>query len=203
MNFAFEEVRRLDGNVGYLKVNKFVDPLLGGPTAAAAMAFLANTDAMIIDLRENHGGSPAMVALLVSYFFDHQVKLYDMALRIPGTKDYETEQSWTLAYVPGEPYLNNKEVYVLTGHTTFSGGEEFTYDMQTYKRATIVGQTTGGGANLPNGVQLGEHFMAGIPHAHPINPITHTNWEGAGIKPDIETPVEDALKVAQKTALDT
>ena len=200
-NFAFEDARLLDGNIGYLKLNAFVDPREGGPTVAAAMAFLSNTDAMIIDLREGLGGHPAMVGLLASYFFDRPVELNDIAYRIPGTKDYETDQSWTLPYVSGERYLN-KEVYVLTSHTTFSGAEEFTYDMQTQKRAIIVGQTTGGGANPQGPVRLGDHFMASMPHGYPINPLTHTNWEGKGVEPDINVPAKDALQTAYRSALE-
>jgi hypothetical protein len=202
MNYAFEKVERVGGNVGYLKLNGFADAERGGPTVAGAMAFLANTDALIIDLRENRGGSPGMVDLLVSYFFsgDNPVHLNDISYRKPGTRDYTLTQWWTLPYVPGPRYVD-KEVYILTSHRTFSAGEEFTYDLKVLKRATIVGEVTGGGANPSGAHRLGDHFLARIPEGHAINPVTKTNWEGTGVTPDIVVPQEDALKTAQRMAL--
>jgi C-terminal processing protease CtpA/Prc len=183
-------------------VNGFTDVARGGTTVAGAMAFLANTDALIIDLRENHGGNPAMVALLATYFFsgDRDVHLNDLEWRDDGTNHYTVTQWWTLPYVPGERYLD-REVYVLTSHGTFSGAEEFAYDLQTQKRATIVGEVTGGGANPGGGVRLADHFSVFMPRGRAINPITKKNWEEVGVKPDIEVNQQDALKVAQKTAL--
>jgi hypothetical protein len=204
INFGFEKVERLPGNLGYLKFNGFVDPQSGGgEVAASAMNFLNNTDALIIDLRENGGGSPGMVALVCSYLFDGpQVHLNDLFWRLvpwDGGRDV-TVQSWTLPYVPGKRYVN-KDVYILTSKRTFSAAEEFTYNLKTLKRAIIVGETTGGGANPGGGVRLGEHFIAFVPSGRAINPITKTNWEGTGIAPDIEAPAAQALETAEITAL--
>jgi retinol-binding protein 3 len=201
-NYGFERLERLRGNVGYLKLNGFADVAQGGDTAAASMEFLANTDALIIDLTDNRGGTPGMVQLLASYFFsgDVPVHLNDLAWRRMGTRAEDLTQWWTLPYVPGKKYLG-KEVYILTSHGTFSAGEEFTNDLQALGRATIVGETTGGGAN-PGGLRrLGDHFGAFIPTGHAINPITKTNWEGKGIEPNLEVPREQALTMAHQTAL--
>jgi hypothetical protein len=202
-NYAFEEVNRLDGNVGYLKMNAFFDPGLAGPTVASAITFLGNTDALIIDLRENNGGAPAMVALISSYLFsaDHPVHLNDMESRKKGTREYALTQWWVLPYVPGPRYVD-KEVYVLTSHETRSAAEEFSYNLQALKRATIIGETTWGGANPGDFMRLGDHFQVFIPKGHAINPITKTNWEGVGVKPDIAVPQEEALKTARKIALE-
>ncbi|MEW6733315.1 MAG: S41 family peptidase [Acidobacteriota bacterium] len=200
LNFGFEKVERLSGNIGYLKLNGFMDPQTGtGDVATAAMNFLSNTDALIIDLRQNNGGMPGMVALLCSYFFaGPPVHLNDIQWRTP--EGNHIQQSWTLSYVPGKRYIN-KEVYILTSKFTFSAAEEFTYNLKTQKRATIVGETSGGGANPGGGVRLQDHFIAFIPTGQAINPITKTNWEGTGITPDIAVPAEQALYVAQLTAL--
>jgi hypothetical protein len=199
-NYQFEKVERLRGNVGYLKVNAFVDAERGGAVAAGAMAFLANTDALIIDLRQNGGGEPSMVALLASYFFSGPVHLNDLAFRLEGTKDYDVTQVWTLPHLPGQRYLD-KELYILTSPRTFSAAEEFTYDLQALKRATIVGETTAGGANPGGPYRLGDHFYAAMPRGHSINPVTKTNWEGKGIEPDVRVPEADALKMAHRQAL--
>ncbi|MHB1958317.1 MAG: S41 family peptidase [Acidobacteriaceae bacterium] len=201
-NYGFDEVQRLSGNIGYLKLNGFTDAERGGDTVAGAMAFLANTDALIIDLRENHGGSPEMVDLLASYFFsgNKPVHLNDLSWRKEGTTEHDIQQWWTLPYVPGKRYVD-KEVYILTSHRTPSAAEEFTYDLKVLKRAIVVGETTWGGAN-PGGIdRLGDHFMAFIPRGQAINPITKTNWEGTGVEPDIKVPQADALRTAHQTAL--
>lgn len=199
-NFGFHEVKRLGGNVGYLKITAFADLEHGGRTAAAAMALLAHTDALIIDLRQNHGGDPEMVDLLASYFFpaEPSVHLNDLSWRIAGSKQHTVQQFWTLPYVPGSRYLE-KQVYILVGPETLSAAEEFTYDLQALKRAVIVGASTWGGANPGAMVPLAHHFLAFIPSGEAINPITKTNWEGKGVQPDI--PTHDPLTVAYKMAL--
>jgi len=201
-NYALQRVELLPGNVGYLKLNGFTDADRGGATVAGAMAFLANTDALIIDLRENRGGNPGMVQLLASYFFSggQPVHLNDLSWRQIGSRDEILTQWWTLPYVPGKRYLN-KEVYVLTSGRTFSAAEEFTYDLQALKRATIVGETTRGGANPGGFRRLSDHYSAFIPTGRAINPVTGTNWEGKGVEPDVKVPKENALQRAHRLAL--
>lgn len=195
MNCAFEKVEILPRDVGYLKFNMFAPPDVCGPTVAAAMGFLTHTKALIIDVRDNGGGDPAMVQLVVSYLFDKSEHINDLYFR---AKD-ETTQYWTLPWVPGER-LATQPVYVLTSHRTFSGAEEFTYDLKNLKRATIVGETTGGGAHPMNGEQIDAHFSIGVPVGRPINPVTKTDWEGTGIAPDVKVPSADALATAEKLA---
>ena len=197
VNFGFEKLERLSGNVGYLDLRGFLPPDLAGETAAAAMDFLSNTDALIIDLRKNGGGDPATVDLICSYLLGPEpVHINDLYWR----PSESTQQWWTLPYVPGKRYLD-KPVYVLTSHFTFSGGEEFTYDLKTQKRATIVGETTGGGAH-PGGPQpINDHFALWVPTGRAINPITHDDWEGKGVSPDVQVPADQALATAHLAAL--
>ncbi|MGI8922672.1 MAG: S41 family peptidase [Fimbriimonadales bacterium] len=191
VNHGFEKVERLQGNIGYMKFNGFMDPATGGDTVTAAMCFLSNTDAMIIDIRDNGGGSPEMVALICTYFFEDRRHLNDLYSR-PENK---TEQYWTLPYVPGKKYIG-KDVYILTSNRTFSAAEEFTYNMKTQKRATIIGETTRGGANPGGFERLNENFGMFLPTGRAINPITKTNWEGTGVAPDIAATTDAALKTA-------
>ena len=194
-NCLFEKVEWHPSNIGYLKFNAFADPEICGPTAVSAMNFLENVDALIIDLRDNGGGDPKMIAFLCSYLFDERTHLNDVYNR----KEDSTTQYWTLPYVPGKR-LVGKPVYVLTSKRTFSGAEEFSYDLKNLKRATIVGETTGGGAHLVAGHRIDEHFMIGVPFAQAINPITKTNWEGTGVEPDVKTSADEALDTATKLA---
>lgn len=196
-NFGFEKVERLEGNIGYLDLRGFMDAEMASETAATTMNFLATTDALIIDLRRNSGGQPEMVALLSSYLFDKRTHLNDIYSRF----DNRTQEYWTRETVTGKRYGESKPVYVLTSKRTFSGAEEFTYNLKNLKRATIVGETTGGGAHPVQPHRLTDHFLIGVPFARAINPITKTNWEGTGVTPDVETTAEQALKVAHLAAL--
>ncbi len=197
-NFGFEKVERLTGNIGYLDLRGFIPPNMSGETVAAAMAFLANTDAVIIDLRQNGGGTPDAVALIASYLFAgppvHLNDIYDRGSN-------STRQFWTLPYVPGKR-LDGKDVYVLTSTRTFSAAEDFTYGLKNLKRATIVGEVTGGGAHPGGPHKISEHFGINVPSGRSISPITQTDWEGVGIEPDIKVPAAQALATAHLKALD-
>ncbi len=196
VNFGFEKVELLRGNIGYINLRGFMDAEAGGETVAAAMNFLANTDALIFDLRRNNGGEPEMVALISSYLFEQPTHLNDIYSR----PENNTREFWTRANVPGKRY-GNKEVFVLTSRRTFSAGEEFTYNLKNLKRATIVGEVTGGGAHPTRPHRINDHFAIGVPFARAINPITKTNWEGTGVQPDIDVPASQARHVAHIAAL--
>jgi C-terminal processing protease CtpA/Prc len=197
-NYGFVKVENMRGNIGYIDFRGFTDPELGAETVAATMNFVANTDALIFDLRNNGGGNPAMVALICSYLFgDKPVHLNDLYYRV-GNK---TEEFWTKPNVLGKKYGEAKDVYVLTSNRTFSGAEEFANNLKVLKRATIVGETTGGGANPGDFIRLTDNFGAFVPTGRAINPITKTNWEGVGVEPDVKVDKESALKTAYLLAL--
>ncbi len=199
-NFGFEKVERLPGNIGLLVLHTFLPPEGAGETAVAAMNFLAGTDALIIDLRQNGGGVPGMVALLSSFLFATQpVHLNSLYWRPTDA----THQWWTSAYVPGRRYGPRKPVYVLIGPRTFSAAEEFAYNLKNLKRATLVGETSGGGAHIGGFHRLTEHFAAFIPSGRSISPVTKSNWEGIGVEPDTRVPGPQALRVAYLHAIET
>lgn len=197
LNHGFGKVERLPGNIGYLEFFNFADEELGADTVAAAMNFINGTDALIIDMRRNGGGNPAMVALVCSYLFGPEpVHLNDLYWR----EGNRTDEFWTKKELSGKRYLN-KDVYVLTSKRTFSGAEEFSYNLKNLKRATIIGETTGGGAHPGGGFRISEHFGMFVPTGRAISPITKTNWEGTGVTPDISVPADQALLVARLMAL--
>jgi retinol-binding protein 3 len=198
-NFGLRGIGILAGNVGYLDLRDFEHPNLSGTKIAAAMAFLADCDAMIVDLRSNGGGWSSTTALLASYFFapGRPIHFTDFHDRLKG----ETEQSWTLPFVPGRT-LSSQPLFVLVSERTFSGAEEFAYNLQALKRATVVGEQTRGGANNPESAVINDDFVLWVPQGRPSNPITKTNWEGRGVTPDIQVAEKQALEVAHQMALE-
>jgi retinol-binding protein 3 len=196
-NCAFTKVEILPNNIGYIKFDGFMDASFCGPTVVAAMGFVAHADAIIFDLRQNGGGQPAMVTLIASYLFDKPTHVIDIYNR----KEDSTTQNWTLSYLPG-PRLTKQPVFVLTSKRTFSGAEEFAFDLKNQKRATIVGETTGGGAHPVSGHAVADYFMVGVPFAKSLDPVTKTNWEGTGVEPDVKVSADDALATAEKLAME-
>jgi len=188
-----EKVERLGANIGYLKVSGFPPEFLVADKFGEAMNEVADTDGLIIDLRDNGGGGIKPVALLISYFVDERTRLNDMWDRSTGV----TRQHWTEDKLAGKRYGAKKPVMILVGPGTMSAGEDFAYTMQALKRATVVGANTWGGANPARPHRIGEHFYAVIPSRQVINPITKSNWEGVGVVPDIAAAPEQALAVAQ------
>jgi hypothetical protein len=194
-NCGFEQAEHFPPNIGYLKFNQFAEPSICAPTAIAAMGFIADSDALIIDLRDNHGGAPPMVALIGSYLFAGPTHLGDIYDRQNNT----TEQSWTLPYLPGRKFID-KPVFILTSRKTFSAAEEFAYDLKNLRRATVIGEFTGGGAHTMAPHRLDDHFFIEVPFGRFINPITQADWEGTGVEPDIRVAAADALDEALKRA---
>jgi hypothetical protein len=191
-NCTFEKVQMLPKNVGYLKLNSFPDVSACESTAVAAMASLNHADAIIFDLRENRGGFPDMVSLIAAYLFDHPEYMYN-------PREAPTERSWTKSPVPGNR-LADKPVFVLTSASTWSGAEQFCYDLKMLKRATLVGETTRGGAHAGVWRRIDDHFGMGIPEVRAINPFSKADWERTGVVPDIKAKASDALQIAEQLA---
>lgn len=187
-NHGFRKLEILEGNVGYLDLRGFAAAEVARDTAVGAMAFFANVDALVIDLRQNGGGDPSMIQLLCTYFFEERTLLNTFEWR--GQE--KREEYWTLEEAPGKK-LVDVPLFLLTSHTTFSAAEEFSYDLQNLKRATLIGETTGGGAHPGDTYPIAGKLAAFIPNGRAINPITGTNWEGTGVKPEIETQASEAL----------
>jgi len=181
-NAGFHEVKRLDDNIGYIDLREFAPLAVGKSFADAYMKLISQCDAIIIDLSKNGGGDPFMVQYLSSYFFNEKTLLNSLYWR-EGNK---TEEFWVLDSIEGEkrPKI---PLFIMTSSKTFSAAEEFSYNMQIQKRATLVGQITGGGANPGRGMNINTELGVFIPLGKAINPITNTNWDGKGVIPDIKT----------------
>ncbi len=198
-NFGFADARMLRGDIGYIGLRMFAGHEYTGATMATSMRSVAAARAIIIDERLNMGGSPYTVAMLASYFFPKGARIHLDEMR-KRAGDHDDVLSFYTSDVAG-PRFAKIPLYILTSNGTFSAGEGFAYEMQALKRATIVGSRTFGGANGGAEYRLSEHFSAFIPVARSINPITHTNWEGAGVQPDVPAGFGESFKTAYLTAL--
>ena len=197
-NYGFERVERLKGNVGYIDLRAFEPSEFAGETAVAAMNFVAHCDALIVDIRQNHGGYPSMVQLITSYLYTPEPRHINSFYYRPTG---ETQQFWTFPHVPGtrRPDI---PVYVLTSSATGSGAEEFAYNLKAMGRATLVGETTVGAAHPVTKEVVQGSFVVRLPYGRPINPVTGSNWEGTGVEPHIAVPAAAALRTAHLHALE-
>lgn len=191
-NCTFEQVRILAGGIGYVKLNSFPDLSVCQAVTTAALTSVNGAKAVIFDLRDNTGGFPDTVAFVAAWLFDHPEYLYN-------PREDTTKRSWTRSPEPGSR-LADKPVYILTSGRTFSGAEQFAWDLKMLKRATIVGERTRGGAHAGVFHLLDSHFGIGIPEAKPVNPFSDKDWDGIGVEPDVKVSAADALERAKTLA---
>ena len=197
-NHGVAEFRRLRGNIGYLDLHAFGRPDDTASRYAAVMALMKDTGAMVIDLRHTEGGDPDSVMLLASYLFDQRTHLNDIWMR----EDNAITERWTDPTVAGAHYGQSRPIALLVGPDTFSAGEDFAYALKNAHRATLVGATTGGGAHPGQPRRLTDHFMMNVPSGRSISPVTHIDWEGTGVTPDVPVDPDKALDRAQILLLD-
>ncbi|GLR12159.1 interphotoreceptor retinoid-binding protein [Chitinimonas prasina] len=197
IGFGIAKIEFLEENIGYIDIRELIEHNRAAEYITAAMTLLSKSNALIIDLRKCCGGDPATVAWLCSYLFNKRTSLSALHLR----ENHEIDQFHTQDWVPGQRFGEEKPVYLLMAHYTFSGAEMLAYDLQAKGRATVIGETSGGGAHACQFVWPTPHFSLLLPEARPINPITNSNWEKAGVKPDIPTDANDALATAYNLAI--
>lgn len=180
--FGIGAVEILPANIGRLAIDQFYRPAPQvRQSFAQAMNRLAGTKGMIIDLTRCVGGDPNTVALVASYFFDRPPFVINrFRWRKSGVEEFRTTAT------PGGPrYGERRPLAVLVSGSSFSAAEEFAYDMQVSGRGTVVGVKTPGAANHALPVRIAGGFTAFIPKARAESPVTHTNWEGVGVNPDV------------------
>ena len=190
MNFGITSVQQLSGNIGYIEIVSFRP--MPNPEAErivrSAMELLANSDALIIDLRRNGGGHVNMLEFLSSYFFDGTTQLSSRYLRQTGS----FEESWTLDGFDDKRFVD-KPLFILTSQNTISAPEIFTYDLQALGRATVIGEVTAGAVNSGRFFTVQDSIQVLIATGYSVNPITKTHVEGKGVQPDVEVPASAAL----------
>ncbi len=195
-NFGFEDVKRLEGNIGYINFKGFAEPKSSEIALASAMNFVSNTKSLIIDLRENRGGDNGMVLLFCSYFLKSKTRIYDTYFRNKN----KTVANWTKATVKGNKYLN-KKVFILTSENSFSASEGLAYVLQSYGIAKVIGGQTGGAANPVDDFIVDNKWLVAVPVGKVTTTLTKTNWEQTGVTPDEKIEAKNALTKAHVLAL--
>jgi retinol-binding protein 3 len=196
-NYNFRKLEIMSGNVGYLELGSFVDLNQSKDTAVAAMNFLANTDAVIIDLRHNPGGFINLEIFLASYFYG--VDPVELLSRYHREGDVIVRE-WTLREVPGKR-LQHVDLYILTSRETGSAGEGFSFILQQRQRAKIVGEQTSGAGYGNKEFPIGDGFVFFVSTFRQFDPRTGRGWQEVGVKPDIAVRSEHALSVAHFEAV--
>jgi hypothetical protein len=200
-NFGFNQLKILEGNIGYLDLRTFHDPAYASETAAAAMQFFSHVDALIIDLRNNNGGAMEMAQFISSYLFSQkELPLFKYYYFGEANKKTEREM-WLLPSVPGKR-LDKIDIYILTSGVSFSCAEWMSYSLQNLKRATIIGEQTAGGAHPVDRKILANGFTINIPFGEVKDPITNKDFEGVGVTPDIQISANEAVEKAHYLALE-
>ena len=190
-NFAFEKLEILPGNIGYLKLNKFVQADAAFDVASQALQFLSRTDALIIDLRESAGGSPELVRYLLSFFVPAETLLWQLERR----SSEQTEE--VRAQVVLQKQLQ-MPLYVLQSANQVSAAEFFSYALQQQGRATVIGETSAGLAHYTGAMAVTDWLFVRIPLARPLFPKNADNFEQRGVEPDVKVPAAQALQQALK-----
>jgi hypothetical protein len=186
---------RLDGNVGYLKLNLFVAGNAAFDAVAQALDALDGTDAMILDVRAVPGGDAEMSHFLVSHFMPPEVHYLNVLSVATG----ETSPRRTLSEVPG-PRRADVPLYVLVDGGSASAAEHVPFVLQHFGRATIVGErTAGAGRNVVHfPAELG--LRVSLSTTRVYEPSSGREWERIGVRPDIVTTSEEALTTALEHA---
>ena len=195
-NFGVQRVEVLPGNIGYLNLTSLYRPDEAREAITAAFRLLQNSDAIILDLRNNGGGSPETAVLVLSYFFDKAgLPLFEIVSRSGSVRKYATNSS---------PLVNRYDecpLFVLTSERTFSGGEGLAFLLQERGRGRIIGETTAGAANPGRSYAATTRVEVTVPNGKVRTAVTGRNWEGSGVVPDIKVAAKDALRHAHIQAL--
>ena len=196
LNHAFQKLEVLDGNIGYLKFNKFHQDDGAQVTADHALGFLSGTDALIIDLTECKGGSPELVRHMLSYFFADETLLWSIINRDGDS----VHDAYSKSGVGPERFKNDFPLFILTGPDTASAAELFAYALKSFGKAKTVGQGTNGIAHLVGAIPINQYFIGRFSTYRNMNPVTKSDWEGAGVMPDTYAAPDDSLSVAIRMA---
>jgi C-terminal processing protease CtpA/Prc len=183
-----QKVEILDGNIGLIAIRSFEAVQQAAPIFAAAMQIVAQTRALIVDVRQHKGGDAQTAALMEGFFFNESIHTTTFWTR----GDTQGIQSWTPTYLAAPRYLE-REVVILTSRRTGSAAEDFAYVLKHLGRAYLIGERTYGAAHPGGMVQLHPLVQIFIPTGRPVVQATGSNWEGVGVEPDLDVPSEKAL----------
>lgn len=190
-NFGFKEVKILNNNIGYIKLDEINTSERSLAVLYASMEFVSNTDALIIDLKNNGGGGSSIGNVIESFFLPKETLLLEFKKR-----NGETRLSKTAAWMTQKKYT--KPLFILTNNATFSAAEALAYGLQQTNRAKVVGQRSGGGAHMNSWYPVNKHIYLSVSTGAPTLPGTEKSWEGKGVQPDYVVDEGKELELIKK-----
>ncbi|WP_158306766.1 S41 family peptidase [Alteromonas naphthalenivorans] len=192
LDWGFERVEVSVNNIGLLRFWGFADlNETSKEVISNHMRAIENVDGLIIDLRDNGGGSAQTVQYISSYFLKGRQHLNTFYSRASDSfEEFYTDPAIDF------PHLSQIPIVIIIGPKTFSAAEEFAYNFKHMSRAMVIGKTSKGGANPWRYFELQHGLRFAIPTAKAINPVTQSNWEGVGVQPHLYIELEDAEQKA-------
>lgn len=191
----------LENNIGLLKIGSFMGNSFI-ETFDKLYQEIEKTDALIIDLRNNHGGHSEYANYIISHLSDSPVKMgkWSSRMYIAAHGSWNYPQEWytqipdDLKPIEGKSRYT-KPVAVLVNATTFSSAENFCVAFRSINKGKIIGTTTGGSTGNPINIDLGHGIFAEICTKNELD-ANGNKFIGIGIIPDIqaEETVDSYLK---------
>jgi hypothetical protein len=178
--------RILDGNIGYVKLSSLNINKETLPAIYKTIKAVENTDALIVDLRDNKGGGSELGAVFESFFVPSSTPLLEVTSRTGDVRKLNA-----VDWLKVKRY--EKPLYVLVNRNTASAAEAFAFSLQQIGRAKVAGETTSGAAYLNEWYPVGSHSYVSVSTSAPNFPGTDRSWNGTGVRPNIKVKNTDPL----------
>ena len=183
-------VRRTEDGLAIVAVDSMPSFAATRSFVQAAVALADGARGVVLDLRRNGGGDPETVAMIVGWLCGPDLDLSSVVYR-------DRVRHWTTPEGPTLPA--DVPVVILVSDRTYSSGEALAYHLQVRGRGRVIGQRTPGAADHVTPVNVTPEVRAILPEAYAVDAVTGSNWEGTGVRPDVETSPDDTEATALTT----
>jgi C-terminal processing protease CtpA/Prc len=188
------EFQVLPSGLGYVKINSFLDnDVLSIQVWERAIKHFNDNQVpgVILDLRQNSGGSGWLADQMAAYFFDEETVVGNIAYYNKGSGEFYMDPGDEALMLPPKSDLQYKgPVAVMVGPACASACEFFSYNMTINKRATIVGQypSEGAGGSV-EAFFMPENIYCQLTVGRALDPNGDVHLEGKGVVPTVKVPV--------------
>lgn len=191
--YGVRRVERLKDNIAYLHLTDFFELEPAKRALSAAFELVKDSDGLILDLRNNPGGSDETE-------WPVQWTFMEKGSALPLHRENREGKLADIREpdLPWVRYGSSRPLAILVDKTTFSAPEAVAYSLHAQGRAKIFGAPSGGGAHmLGEAVRLTGGWQVVVPEVRPYSPYTGGNWEGSGVIPDVPASRANARPEAE------